>query len=122
MKDERGVVMIITVIIIMAVISIIVIQTALTSLSLINISQVNSRGQEVKNQSESCLQEALVQIHRDDTYSGGLFTLGTGTCNVIVSGVDNNRSIQVLGSRENFSYPLNIEITLTPFAIIEWDN
>ncbi|MFH0779395.1 MAG: hypothetical protein V1928_00880 [Parcubacteria group bacterium] len=121
-KKEQGFILLIAVIIITAVVSVILVKTSLNALTGLNNSVVNMNGMNAEYQADSCAQEALLNLNRDNTYAGGNFALGSGNCVVIVSGSDNTRTINATGILNNYYRSLNINVTLSPFAITSWDN
>lgn len=121
-KKEQGFILLIAVIIITAVISVILVKTSLSALTGLNGSVVDLNGLNAEYQAESCGQEALISLNRDNAYAGGNFALGAGNCIIIVSGSANARTINATGVLNNYYRSLNINVTLSPFAITTWDN
>ena len=114
--------MIVSIIIIAAIISIIVVKTSLSSITQLGSSDIALKGESVKYYTEGCMQEALIQLNRDNTYSGGVLNLGSGSCNVSVSGADNSRTVDVTGDLNNYYHNIIVDVVLDPFSISTWDN
>lgn len=114
--------MILVVIIVAAILSVIVIETALSSLTHLNISDLSLNGSAAEYYTNGCMQEALIRLDRDNSYVGGTLMLGSGTCSVVVSGADINRTVAVSGNLSNYQYNLSVDVILNPFHIVKWDN
>ena len=116
-KDNRGVIMIITVIIIAALVSVILIKTALSAITNLTTADLSLTDLEIQYFTEGCIQESLIQYHRDQTYTGGLFNLDAGTCDVSVTGFGYDATLVIVGNLNNNTRTLNINI-----ATQSWDN
>lgn len=114
--------MILSVIIISALISVVMVRVAVGSLASLNNFNVNLKSAKVKNLAETCANEALLSLSRDDAYPGGSLTYANGTCTVTVSGVDNNRTLTVSATDTDArAKTLTATVTLSPFAITGWE-
>jgi len=114
--------MILTVLIISALISVVMIRIAIGSLASLNNFSVDLKSAKIKNLTETCVDEALLSLSRDDAYPGGALTYSDGTCTVAVSGVGNNRTITVNATdSDGRAKSLTITVTLSPFAITAWE-
>ena len=109
--------MIIIVIIIAAIVSVIMIKTALNSITGLTVSDISLRDLEVQYFTEGCIQESLIQYHRDPSYTGGIFNISEGTCDVSVAGEGYDADLIITGSLNNYYRTLNINI-----ASQSWDN
>ncbi len=116
-KDNKGIAMIIIVIIIAAIVSVIMIKTALNSITGLTVSDISLRDLEVQYFTEGCIQESLIQYHRDPSYTGGIFNISEGTCDVSVAGEGYDADLIITGSLNNYYRTLNINI-----ASQSWDN
>ena len=70
------------------------------SISLLGVGEAKNsldykKGQEALYVAYGCLEEALLQLKTDSTYSGGSLPLGNGTCNILVSVFGDNNVIDV---------------------------
>lgn len=114
--------MILSVIIISALISVIMVRVAVGSLASLNNFSINLKSAKIKNLAETCVDEALLSLSRDDAYPGGALTYSDGTCAVTVSGVDNNRTLTVGATdTDGRAKTLTVTVTLSPFAITGWE-
>lgn len=114
--------MILTVIIISALISVVMIRVAAGSLASLNNFSVDLKSAKIKNLTETCLNEALLSLSRDEAYPGGSLTFTNGTCTVSISGTDNNREISISAlDSDGRAKALTAAVTLSPFAITSWE-
>ena len=70
------------------------------SISLLGVDEAKSslsfkKGQESLKLAEGCLEEALIRLRDDNTYSGGSLNLGDGSCTIGVSGSGSDRTITI---------------------------
>lgn len=114
--------MIISVVVVAAIISVVVVKTALSTLTELSIADVSLRGLAAQNFIESCAQEALIHLNRDNTYAGETLNISGGACDISVSGLDNERVLTVSGSLAGYFYNLAIRASMSPFSILAWDN
>lgn len=119
---RQGFIMIVAVIIISAVISVVVISVTLGSITQLEKVDTSLRGEYGRYFVESCMQEALVQLNKDNTYAGGTLNLAGSTCTVAISGTGNSRTINVDGSNNDYYYEIEASVSLVPFALGSWDN
>jgi len=81
-NKNSGFIMITTVLIVAAVFSVILIKTALSTITHLETKDISLNALKIQYFTEGCIQEALIQYDRDQTYTGGDFNIGTGSCNV----------------------------------------
>ncbi|HAZ28256.1 MAG TPA: hypothetical protein DCY48_00565 [Candidatus Magasanikbacteria bacterium] len=112
--------MVIAVIILAGVISVVLIGVALSTLTHLNQRDIAFTGIQTEFHMESCVQEALIQLKRDTAYAGATIVLGEGNCTIAVSGSDNIRTIQIIGTLKQFTREVTIMVTLSPWAITDW--
>ncbi|NQT50353.1 hypothetical protein HQ571_06695 [Candidatus Kuenenbacteria bacterium] len=109
--------MITTVLIVAAVFSVILIKTALSTITHLETKDISLNALKIQYFTEGCIQEALIQYDRDQTYTGGDFNIGTGSCNVSVTGSGYDATLVITGNLNNYDRTLNINI-----ATQSWDN
>ena len=121
-NKRGGYVLLVIVLIMGAILSVISISTALMSLS--NIENVNLllKHQQLNIAVAGCAEEALLHLRRDDSYTGEVLNTDLGTCEIVVTGALNNRTVAIAGTLENLTASQTLTITLNPLSIITWDN
>jgi len=116
-QDNKGFILTVSIIIISAIICIILVSVTLSTISNLKKTDIALHGLVVQYFTEGCIQEALIQYHRDTSYLGGNFNLGPGNCNIGFSGSPENPIINITGTLDNYSRTLNIDIMNET-----WDN
>jgi hypothetical protein len=88
------------------------------SISLLGVGEAKSsldfkKGQETLKIAEGCIEEALIRIRNDDTYTGGSLNVGDGSCTISVSGTGSDRTVDVTAtiSGSSLDYIKRIQIT-----------
>ncbi len=118
----KGFVLIITVLVVSAIISVIIISISLSSITRLENTNTALQGTRAKILTESCSEEALIRLNRDNTYSRGSLSLETGVCSIAITTVGGNKEIAVTGTLNGYTHTLTIETSLSPFQIVKWDN
>lgn len=70
------------------------------SISLLGVGEAKSsldfkKGQEALKIAEGCVEEALLRLRDDASYSGGSLNVGNGSCTINISGTGSDRTIDV---------------------------
>lgn len=70
------------------------------SISLLGITEANTslgfkKGQEALKIAESCSEEALLRLRDNAGYAGGSLNVGNGSCNMSISGIGSDRTIEI---------------------------
>ena len=121
-ETEQGFIMMITLIIIAAILSVIVVSVSLSSITELETSDTSLQGERTRYYVEGCLQEALIQLNMDNSYGGGVLNLFGVACAVNIAGSGNNRTVTVIGGIGDYTHEIAADVTLAPFAVVEWDN
>lgn len=85
-NNESGAAAIVTVIIILVVAMLIVSTTAFIGVDDLEIGHTSQIGGHTLRSAESCVEEALLRLSRDSSYSGGTLDVGDASCNIVVTG------------------------------------
>ena len=103
MKKERGSIALITILIISAISILLVV--GMSEVSINTRSQIsNDEAEKINNYSaEACLEEALIKLEEDSSYSSGSLTINSDTnCSILVSGT-NPKTITITTDFINYS-------------------
>lgn len=84
--DERGAAALIVVVILMAVFVLVISRVALTGLDELAANQSAQLGTTTILSAESCVEEAMLRLSRNNTYAGGSLTVGDIACAISVTG------------------------------------
>lgn len=121
-SDNSGYVLTLSVLIISSVISVVVISTGLSSLTNLNKNSTDLKETKVKQFTQGCIQEALIQVNRDSKFTSSTFNFSNGTCKISVSGTGNTKTISATGTVSNYHANLQAEVELDPFKLVNWDD
>ncbi|MFA6909216.1 MAG: hypothetical protein WC289_05050 [Patescibacteria group bacterium] len=68
---------------------------------------------------ETCLEEALIQLRRDQSYIGGNLNIGDGSCTITVENDANRRMIISQGTIDGTSRTIAGQVSVSPEFIFE---
>lgn len=98
-KNQSGLTALVTLIIISFVALLIALSINLISISEMQMGFEKSRSQKAFWAAEACLDEALIRLKRDPSYSGGSLTIDSVTnCTISISPSGNKRIITTVGT------------------------
>ncbi|MBI4713857.1 hypothetical protein HY771_01595 [Candidatus Uhrbacteria bacterium] len=122
-KDERGAVALIVMVIFMAVLVLVVSRVALTGLDELAANQSAQIGTTTILSAESCAEEALLRLSRDNSYAGGSLTVGEVACTISVSGTPcGSCTVDVTASASNYTRRIQADVSVTGPAVnvVNW--
>jgi len=119
-SQHRGYAMTLMVIIFASIFLLVVSHASLSSLTSLKNSQISIREVKIKEFTEGCSEEALLQLSRNNQYKGATYNLQGGTCDISVSGTSSSRIISVTGTLSNLSHNYKLEVNMNPFEITKW--
>lgn len=103
------------------------------SISLLGVGEARNsldfkRGHETLKIAEACVEEGLLRLRNEDTYTGTGATplpVGNGSCTISVSGVGSDRTIDVVGNHNatpTFSKGIQVTVKRTgnSINIVSW--
>lgn len=96
--------------IILAVSIIVVSTTALIGVDNLTVGYAQEASSDLVLSAESCAEEALLRLSRDNTYAGGTLTFGDGSCEIVVTGTPCGTCTVDVASTGN-SFTRNIRVT-----------
>ena len=95
LQTERGQTALVGVLIITAIILLLVMSVSYSSRQELGISTQETANRQATYLADSCLDEALVRLKRDDAYAGGNFSLFTGNCQISIAAQSDRRTISI---------------------------
>ena len=110
------------VIIFAAIISVVLIKTALSSVTQVETINLSLQKTESQLLNNTCTQEALIQLNRDNTYIGEELLIGEGSCNITTSEVEGNYTLEITSNINNLYTTTSVLVSLDPYTILSWDN
>ena len=123
-KNERGAAALIVIIVLLAVMVLVVSRVALTGLDELAANQSSQLGTTNVLSAESCVEEVMLRLSRDNTYGGGSLSMGDTSCTMSVSGTPcGSCTIDVTANALNFTRRVRAEVTVTGSVVdvINWN-
>ena len=120
-QDNGGYILIIGIVTVVAIITIITIKTALSSISNLQTNDIALDATQSISGAQSCLEDTLIRLNWNNEYTGESYTIGNISCSVTITGAGNDRNILATGTLDNNSQTYSVDVTLAPFAIVNWD-
>lgn len=116
--DERGAAALTVFLIVLAVSIIVVSTTALIGVDNLTIGFSQQTSSELVLSAESCAEEALLRLSRENTYAGGTVTIGDGQCDITVAGTPcGNCTIDVEATEKNFTRRIQVTASVVDSTI-----
>ena len=109
--------MLISVLVVTALVSVILVGQVLVSIRTIENAQLSIEKDQIQSFTLGCLEEGLISLQRDNSYTGQNFNLGAGNCTITVSGAGGSRTMVVVGTIGDNSADINASITFSPFSL-----
>jgi hypothetical protein len=122
--DERGAAGLLVMIVVLAVAVLIVSSTALHGLDDLEIGYEQQVGSDILLSAESCAEEALLRLSRNNTYNGGTLNVGAVACTITVTGTPCGAcTIGVDATDQNFTRHLEVDVTVSgsDVDLIRWE-
>ncbi len=89
-------------------------------LNTLELSVLQSRIEQSRLQIESCVEESLLQLYRDENWNGGTLSIGEISCTISVSGNSTVKTltISILGKK---SLAITVQFENNAWRIVEWN-
>lgn len=121
LHNNRGQTALVGVLIIMAIVLLLTLTMSYTSSQELQINTKETANKQVAYLADSCLDEALVRLRRDDTYIGGSLTLFGGTCVINITAQSHNRTINITAQKDDNVRKLEAVLDLeNPSRLHSW--
>lgn len=113
--NQEGAAVLLTVMVISAAVLIMACGAAMIGLGEVDIGFAVSQGDKALSYADSCVEEAIYQLRINSEYAAANYTLpiGTGSCILNISGMGNNRIINVQGKNGNYNKRIRVDLTLS---------
>lgn len=105
-------------VIILAVGILIVSTTALVGIDDLEIGFSQEAGSQAILAAESCAEEAMLRLSRNNSYTGGSLMVGESSCIIAVTGTScGSCTIDVVSTRDNFTRNVQVGVTVSGSSI-----
>lgn len=120
-RDGRGAALLVTVIIISAGIVSIVIGAGFNAMSENFIIMHQDISQKTFFHADSCAEEAMIRLNRNNVYVGETFNIDNTVCTVTASGSGVVRTLRVSAERNEYEKIIEVSVRLFPqFTLLSW--
>lgn len=122
--DERGAAALIVIMIMMAVFVLVISRAAFTGLDELAANQSAQLGTTTILSAESCVEEAMLRLSRNNTFAGGSLTVGEVACTISVTGTPcGTCTIDVEANSQNYTRRMqaNVQVTGSVVNVINWN-
>ena len=103
-SDQRGAAAIIVTIIMLAIAVLVVSTTALMGLDSLDIGMATQTGNDAILSGQSCVEEAMIRLSRNHSYTGGTLDVGDASCTIVVTGTPcGDCTIDVTSSEQGYT-------------------
>ncbi|MBU0975446.1 MAG: hypothetical protein ABIE03_00585 [Patescibacteria group bacterium] len=113
LKEQSGAALLISLLVISALALVLAVGVNLSAIDDVLRSSQSRYSLRSEAAADSCLDEALIRLKWDVSYSGGNIDMDEGSCSVSVSGAGSLKSISVSGSAGNSVTELLVEVDLS---------
>ena len=117
-SDKSGFAVMLIIIIIGAAALIMAYSSSILGIGEMELGYHLQKGSESFAIADGCMEEAFRRLGRDGDYSGGVLSLGQGSCIITVSSSGSDRTVNIVGSVGDYSKEIESNITLTGSGII----
>jgi hypothetical protein len=119
--NTRGAAVLLSMITIASVAMILALALGLSSIIENQINLDQSRANLLLLNTDSCGDEALNRLNRNNSYTGELLDVGTTSCAITVTGSGTTRTIDIAADNAGYFLDLEIGVTIYPtFSVDSW--
>lgn len=118
MKQQKGVAALLTVIIISSVVLVMGLSTSYLGLGELNLGFTEQKGSEALAAAEGCMEDALMLLRLDNSYSGGSLSLENGSCIISVSSTGSDRTLVSSATVFGFTRTIQTQVTISSNTIL----
>ena len=122
LSPKPGIAMLMLVIIIGAAALVMAYTASFISLGDISMGYDAHRGAEAFSTADGCMEESLLRLRKDSTYTGGTLSFASSSCIIGVSGGGASRTIIATSTSDNYNSVLNgvIGINSNIITVTSW--
>ena len=121
-RPPQGFVSLLAVLLVMTAVVVLGLTFSTSAVSELQHGFYETRSQVGRVQAEACIEESLYRLKLDNAFTGGVFTVASTTCQVVVTGAGGTRTITATSTADQFIGQLGARVSVTGRAIslTEW--
>lgn len=117
----KGFTVLLVMLVMTAVIVIIALGMGLSSITENQINLNQSQSGHMLINMDGCAEEALTQLNRNNSYSGGTFSIENTSCLIIVTGSGSTRTVHITGTKMNYTKRIQMNVIIFPsLQVTSW--
>ncbi len=114
LKDQKGFVTITTAVIIFFTTLILALSIQFAGIGVLQTGYLNNLSAQAYSLADGCLEEAMLRLTTDDTYTGGTVTVGDDYCTITVTGAGATRNITSMSTVNDIvNREIEADVTIT---------
>ena len=120
---QRGVVTLATTVVIFFVALVLVLSVQFLGVGELLIGFEEGKSEQAFEFADSCVDEAVLRVKRNNSYTGGTLSLEDASCTIVVSGGGSTRTIDVSATVGTITRKIQTVVTITgsPFSHVSWE-
>lgn len=121
-QNNKGVSLVIVIIIVSAITLMVGVAATLQGIDEAQIGFNQNKSIETFTATDGCIEEALVKLNSNHSYSGEVLAMGDVSCTITVTGSGNTRTINVVSTHDAlYSNEINVDVDWSStFQITSW--
>lgn len=121
-SDQRGFVSLLAVMLVLAAVGVLALTWSTSSVSELEHGYFENRAQVGRLQAEACLEEGLYRVKLDNAFTGGIFTVASTTCAVVVTGGGGERVLTATSTVDQFVGRVGARVSVDGrrVQLLEW--
>lgn len=122
-NNQSGAAALLTVVVLTAFVTVTILAVALQSLNALEVSGSENASTNVILAAESCIDEGIMRILRDNTYAGEVLTIDNSVCTLVVTGMPcGSCTLEATTTDTVFTRSLQVDATFTgsSYEITQW--
>ena len=119
--NTKGAIALTTMVVFGSIITMVIVSIVLLGLSS-RLNAFNSIQSELSFiRAEGCMEEALIQLSRDDTYTGDVYSVDGSICTVVIEGTGDERMLELAAEDGYYYHDFTLLVKISPeFAILDF--
>lgn len=120
----RGFVSLLAVLLVMTAVMVLGLTFSTSAVSELQHGYYETRSQVGRVQAEACIEESLYRLKLHNDFTGGVFTVASTTCQVVVTGTGGTRTILATSTADQFIGQLGATAAVSGRTVLitEWQN
>lgn len=122
-KNERGAAALLTIVLIGAATLLMAVSVARLSVGELEMGYLEGKGSSALASADGCAEEALQRLRKNNSYTGGTFSVGGASCIIVVTGSGASRTISSTATVDTFTKKIQMQVAINNavLTIVSWN-